>query len=39
MDIYIGYIMDNNIIIKKKFLSIVNKLDEIRKLILGWRGE
>ena len=39
MDTYIGYVFKHNIIIKKRFLSIVNKLDELRKLIVGWRFE
>lgn len=39
MDTYIGYVMEYNIIIKKRFLSIINKLDEIRKLIIGWQND
>lgn len=36
MDIYIGFIYSNKIILKKRFLSIVNKLSEIRKILYGW---
>lgn len=39
MDIYIGFVYSNNIIIKKRFLSIVNKLSEIRKMLYGWINE
>lgn len=38
MDTYIGFIFESGIIIKKRFLSIINKLDEIRRLIIGWRN-
>lgn len=39
MDTYISYIYEHKIIIKKRFLSIVNKLDELRKLIIRWQNE
>lgn len=39
MDTYISYIYEYNIILKKRFLSIVNKLDLLRRLIVGWQNE
>ncbi len=39
MDTYISFMYDSQIVIKKRFLSLVNKLDEIRRLIIGWRNE
>ncbi|MDD4187957.1 MAG: hypothetical protein PHX04_04265 [Bacilli bacterium] len=36
IDTYVGFVYKYNIIKKNRFLSIINKLDELRKLIYGW---
>jgi hypothetical protein len=36
INIYLGFIKDKNLIINKRFLSIVRKLSEITKLLNGW---
>lgn len=36
LDIYLSFIKNKNLIIDKRFLSIVRKLSEINKILHGW---
>lgn len=38
MDTFIGIIRDYNIIINKRFQSILRKLKEIKYMLLGWQS-
>lgn len=38
IDLYLGILVDINVISKKRFMSSIRMLDEIRRMTIGWIG-
>lgn len=38
-DMLLGIMKEENIITNKKFISIINKLNELKKMVYGWMNE
>lgn len=38
IDLYLGILLDINVISKKRFMVVIRMLNEIRKMTIGWIG-
>ena len=36
IDLYLGILLDINVISKKKFMTVIRMLNEIRRMTIGW---